>query len=166
MAPNYGLRSQYGHLSQIETFLMSNIAPQKHGLNAGVWLKAETKAANELSQDDRKPSSKSDDIKDLWVISGPVFEGEIKYIGDKKIAVPTGFFKIIVRQPYYRTSSAQAIAVYYPHEPGPWEQKEQFVSVDFIEEKTGLDFHPNLIDKSEDKMEKKVRGWDWEEIGD
>ena len=31
---------------------------------------------------------------------------------------------------------------------------------------SGLDFHPNLIDKSEDKMEKKVRGWDWEEIGD
>lgn len=163
MAPNYGLRTQYGHLAQTETFFMSNIVPQKHSLNGGVWLKAETKVADQLSQDDRKPK-KGDEIKDLWVISGPIYEGETKYLSDKKIGIPTAFYKIIVRQPYYKESSAQAIAIYYAHEPKEGEQKEQFVSVDYIEEKTGLDFHPNLIDKTENNIEKKKRGWDWEQI--
>jgi len=78
---------------------------------------------DQLSQDDRKPESKSDDINDLWIISGQIFEGEIKYISDKKMAVPTGFFKIIVRQSYYEESSAQTIAVYYPHDSGLAEEK-------------------------------------------
>lgn len=165
MAPNYGLRSQYGHLAQIETFLMSNIAPQKPGLNRYTWRYAEEKIAKKLAQDDRDPEKKGDDIKDLWVISGPIFEGQTKYIGDKKkIGVPTGFYKIIVRQPHFKTSSAQAIAIYYPHKPGPEEKKEQLVTIDFIEQKTGLDFHPNLIDKTENKLEKKTRGWNWKEI--
>lgn len=166
LAPNYGLRTQYGHLAQIETFLMTNIVPQKAGLNRYTWRYAEEKIAKALAQDDRDPSDKGDDIKDVWVISGPIFEGETKFFSDKKIGIPTGFFKIIVRQPTYYDSSAQAIAVYYPHEPKPGEEKEQFVSVDFIEEKTGLDFCPSLVDQFEDRLEEKVRGWDWKQIED
>jgi len=164
MAPNYGLRTQYGHLAQIETFLMTNIVPQKGSLNRYTWASAERKIADNLAQDDRRPNDGGDDIKDLWVTSGPVFEGEIKFFGEKKIAVPTGFYKIIVRQPFYYDASAQAIAIYYPHEPEAGEDKTQFVTVDFIEEKTGLDFHPNLVDGIEEKMEKKKRGWNWERI--
>ncbi len=164
LAPNYGLRTQYGHLTQIETFFMSNIVPQKAGLNRYTWRYAEEKIAKNLAQDDRDPTKKGDDIKDLWVISGPVFEGQVKYLGEKKIGIPTAFYKIIVRQPHFKVNSAQAVAIYYPHEPKQGEQKERIVTVDFIEDKTRFDFHPNLPDKTEDKMEAKKRGWDWKQI--
>ena len=117
-----------------------------------------------MAQDDRSPDNDGDDIRDLWVISGPIFEGEIKFFGEQTIAVPTGFFKIIVRRPSYYDTSAQAMAIYYPHEPEAGEDKEQFVSVDFIEERTDLDFHPNMIDRIENRMEEKKRGWNWEGI--
>jgi endonuclease G len=164
MAPNYGLRTQYGHLAQIETFLMSNIVPQKASLNRYIWADAEKKIANDLAQDDRDPDDPDDDIKELWVISGPIFEEQLQVFGEKKITIPTGFFKIIVRKKLYYDNSAQAIAIYYPHEPEGDEDKEQYVTVDFIEEKTGLGFHPNLVDSTEKNLEKKKRGWDWEEI--
>jgi endonuclease G, mitochondrial len=166
MAPNYGIRTQYGHLSQIETFLMTNIVPQDKSLNRYTWVSAEKKVANTLAQDDRDPDDDGDDIPDLWVISGPIFEGEIEHFGEKQIAIPDAFYKIIVRQKSYYDSSAEAIAIYYPHKPKDGEEKEQFVSVDFIEEKTGLDFHPNFIDKYEEKMEGKIRDWNWNKIED
>ena len=37
LAPNYGIATRYGAAAQKETFLMSNIAPQRHALNAGLW---------------------------------------------------------------------------------------------------------------------------------
>lgn len=162
MAPNYGIRSQYGHLAQLETFLMSNIAPQRPGLNRNIWQEAEAKIADSLSQDDRNPESRSDDVTDLWIISGAVFEGDITTFGEKKIAVPTGFYKIIVRRASYMESSAQAIAIYFPHEPKQDEPKYKFVSIDYLEELTKFDFHPNLIDSIEDKLEKQVRDWNWQ----
>lgn len=132
MAPNYGLRTQYGHLAQIETFIMTNIVPQKASLNRNIWADAEKRIVDVLAQDDRG-SGNSDDIKDVWVVSGPIFEGELEVFGDRKIAVPTAFYKIIVRRSTYWESSAQAIAVYYPHEPAEDEEREQFVSVNSIQ---------------------------------
>lgn len=164
LAPNYGIRTQYGHLCQIETFLMSNIVPQKPSLNRYTWRYAEEKIAKVLAQDDRDPADDDDDICDLWVASGPIFEGQIQTFSDKYIAIPTGFFKIIVRQRSYWDSSIEAIALYYPQEPATDADKEQFVTVDWVETKTNLDFHCNLTDKIEDKVEKNKRGWDWAEV--
>lgn len=41
MVPNAAINEQYGKLSQMETFLMSNVSPQKAELNRGVWVKLE-----------------------------------------------------------------------------------------------------------------------------
>jgi endonuclease G len=156
MAPNFGIRNQYGHIAQLETFLMTNIVPQRPSLNRYTWKDAEHDIASSLSQ--------QGDISDLWIISGVIFQGELNTIGDKKIAIPTGFYKIIVHRTSYTESSAKAIAIYYPHEPKQGEPKYKFVSIDYIEELTKFDFHPNLIDSVEDRLEKQVRGWDWQLI--
>lgn len=165
MAPNSGIRFQYGQLAQLETFLMSNIVPQHESVNriGKPWQDAEKKE-KELSQDDKGTEKSDDDVKDLWVTSGPIFEGDTKYLENKRIGIPSGFYKIIVRRNSYGDSSAQAIAIYIPHFPKPGEKKVQFVTVDEIEERTGFDFHPNLIDSIEDNMEKTKRGWDWKKI--
>lgn len=78
MAPNYGLRFQYGHLAQIESFFMSNIPPQHESLNTGVWMKAEHRIATDLAQDDNQTQKSGDDIKDLWGISGPSLKVQSK----------------------------------------------------------------------------------------
>ena len=135
---------------------MSNIAPQRPKLNQGIWLSAEKQIAK-LAQDDRGPGAK-DDIKNLWVISGPIFEGPLKRIGGTGVAIPDAFFKIVVRKTGYRNKTAQAIGLLYPHEPADAE-RERFVSVDLIEQMTGFDSHPNLEDRIEDRVEGEIRDW-------
>ncbi|NGX33200.1 MAG: hypothetical protein K1060chlam4_01261, partial [Candidatus Anoxychlamydiales bacterium] len=75
-----------------ETFLLSNICPQDHSLNSGLWF--------ELEKLSRDLTSK---YKHVDVISRPLFmpleknnKRFIKYplIGENDIAVPSHFFKI------------------------------------------------------------------------
>jgi len=164
MAPNYGLRTQYGHLAQMETFFMSNILPQHGNLNRHTWVDAEKKIANEYAQDDMGTNKTSDDIKDLWVVSGPVYGGEQETLGDTGIAIPTGFYKIIVRKKTFFDNSVQAIGLFYPHIEPYTDVAPQLKTIDWIEEKTGLDFHPNMTDNREDKLEETLRDMGWEKV--
>ena len=84
---------------------------------------------DELAQDDRGPGS-SDDIKNVWVISRPIIEGDLEVLGDKQIAIPTAFYKILVRRNSYWESSARAIALYYPQEREDYELKKNSPCVD------------------------------------
>ena len=45
LAPNFVIATRYGTQAQRETFLMSNIVPQKHALNAGLWKELEQRIA-------------------------------------------------------------------------------------------------------------------------
>lgn len=161
MAPNYGLRTQYGHLAQLETFFMSNILPQHKGLNQKRWADAE-KAIVAFANEDMGTRAAGDDIKNLWVISGPIYEGIIETLPNSGIAIPTGFFKIVVRQKTYFDTSVQAIGVYYNHDYANSDFAEKFVTINWIEDKTGLDFHPNLADTLENRLESKRHDWQWQ----
>ncbi|MBI5688539.1 MAG: DNA/RNA non-specific endonuclease [Verrucomicrobia bacterium] len=63
LAPNYAIATRYGTAAQRETFLMSNISPQRHSLNAGLWRELEQKIATSY------PAR----YGEVWVIVGPVF---------------------------------------------------------------------------------------------
>ena len=84
-------------------------------MNRNIWADTEKMIVDELAQDDRGPGS-SDDIKNVWVISRPIFEGDLEVLGDKQIAIPTAFYKIFVRRNSYWESCARAIALYHPQE--------------------------------------------------
>jgi endonuclease G len=164
MAPNFAIRSQYGHIAQIETFMMSNICPQKGSLNQGSWRVIEEKIAKILSQEDKADGKPV--IQDLWVVSGPIFDDDkpITYIGpDNDIAVPHKFFKIIIRRKSFRKESVQGIAVVYEQEP---ESSTPFTyhTIDEVEGMTGFDFCPKVEDEIQNKFEKKVRDIDWNKI--
>lgn len=45
MSPNYAIDTRYGRDAQLETFLMSNICPQRQSLNGGRWQQLEAKIA-------------------------------------------------------------------------------------------------------------------------
>ena len=67
-----------------ESFYMSNISPQNPSFNRGIW--------KTLENYERSLAIEKDTI---YVITGGILKGDLKTIGDNKVAVPEYFFKII-----------------------------------------------------------------------
>jgi endonuclease G len=121
------------------TFLMTNILPQYHDLNAGPWLRLEEHCEKLAKREGRE----------LFVMAGGVFppgKRVTNTIG-KDVAVPKTYFKIIVilqpgQGPNDVQSSTPVIAVIMPNETGiiseGWQKYR--VSVDEIERRTGYEF--------------------------
>ncbi len=83
-----------------ESFLLSNIAPQLHGFNAGIW--------EVLERDERIWAT---DRGEVAILAGPIFDGAPQTIGPDKVGVPSGFFKVIVDP-----KTSDTLAFLFPHE--------------------------------------------------
>ncbi|WP_395167217.1 DNA/RNA non-specific endonuclease [Francisella salimarina] len=117
-----------------ESFLLSNMSPQKAGLNRQGWERLET--------DERIWANMYDSI---YVYTGPIYKKQKihKTIGDNKIAVPDYFFKII-----YVPSKNQAIAFVMPNARVEKTKIANYrVSIKDIEQRTGLYFLTNIQDR-------------------
>ena len=68
-----------------ETFFTSNISPQKHDFNSGIWNRLEQKTRYWVNKE-----------KQLYVITGGILEAGLKTIGQEKVAVPKQFYKILL----------------------------------------------------------------------
>lgn len=66
------------------SFLMSNMTPQYHSMNAGAWKKLEMRVVDLAKM-----------YGDVKRICGPIFDEPIKYIGKNRVGVPTRFFNIV-----------------------------------------------------------------------
>ena len=122
-----------------ETFLTSNISPQKHEFNAGVW--------NRLEQKVRYWASRNNGV---FVVTGGVLENNLKTIGKDKVAVPNQFYKIILDN---NTGNTKVLAFLLPHKDSNKPLYEFVTSVDKIENLTGIDFFSELSDDIENKIE-------------
>ena len=87
MCPNHAIGAHFGAAAQEETFLMSNVIPQKHELNAGIWEELEHQ------ESDVYPN----DYGEVWVIDGPVFHEPARTLDRSGVAIPDACYKIIVR---------------------------------------------------------------------
>lgn len=121
------------------TFLMSNVSPQEHEFNSGVW--------NRLEQKTRFWATKYDGI---YVVTGGVLENNLPTIGTEKVAIPNQFYKIILD---YTKPEVKAIAFLVPHKDSNSALYSFVTSVDNIEALTRIDFFPELPDEIEDKLE-------------
>lgn len=128
-----------------ETFLTSNISPQDRDFNAGIW--------NALEQQVRYWAKKYDGV---FVVTGGVLKGNLKTIGNEKVAVPNLFYKII-----YDPENQKMIAFVMPNKDSKESLYNFVVSVDSVEVLTGIDFFPELDDELEDKLEAmdSYRNW-------
>lgn len=132
-----------------ETFLMSNICPQSHDLNEGVW--------NDLEQQCRTWAWRG---KDLYIVCGPIFDSKHpKTIGKSKvrISVPDRFFKVVLSA----SGDASAIGFIYPNTNTYEPMSDYCVSVDSIEAITGIDFYHILDDDLEDLIEAECNPRKW-----
>lgn len=130
-----------------ETFYTSNISPQKHDFNEGVW--------NRLEQKVRYWASKYDGI---YVVTGGVLEKNLTTIGDEEVTVPKYFYKVLLDN--YK-GNFKMIAFLVPHEDSEKPLYEFVVPVDQIEKMTGIDFFPKLNDKDEVMLEKNSDYKNW-----
>ncbi len=129
-----------------QSFLMTNICPQNHGLNKEDW--------NNLEMQCRTWARRYGEVT---IVCGPIFEGESRFIGRNKVQVPSGFFKVVYRE----KPQKKAIGFIFRNNGNrqPW--REQACSVDDVEERTGFDFFPQLPDDTEDLIEAEELLRDW-----
>ena len=130
-----------------ETFLTSNISPQEHNFNAGVW--------NKLEQQVRRWAKQYDGV---FVVTGGILNDPIDYIGSEKVSVPHAFYKVIYDN---RKDGVNMIAFLMPHQESTASLKQFVVSVDTLEDLTGIDFFPELDDDQETRLEQGINTRAW-----
>ncbi len=121
-----------------ETFLTSNISPQRHEFNAGIW--------NRLEQEIRRFARNK---KAVYIVTGSILKEGLPSIGNEQVSVPQQFYKIV-----YEPTSNLMIAYLLPHKESNQSLKEFIVSVDSIEQLTGVDFFSQLPDDIEEQLER------------
>ena len=131
-----------------ECFLMTNMCPQTHALNAGVW--------NSIEQQCRTWAKKYGKV---YIVCGPIFlNKQHRKLGKNKVVVPDAFFKVILRT----GKNPQAIGFICRNQSAKGLQKKDFVnSIDEVERITGYDFFSKLPDHVERKIEAKADLSNW-----
>lgn len=148
LAPNFAIATRYGSAAQRETFLMTNITPQKPFLNRLLWRDIEHRIA----------ASYGRCFSDVWVVTGPVFNEPVRRL-PSGVAIPDAFFKIIAD---LDGGHLRVMAFLISQDPVPYMRlRSGLVSVDRIEELTGLDFFPELPDELQADLEAKPAGRLW-----
>lgn len=130
-----------------ETFLTSNISPQEHQFNAGIW--------NRLEQKVRYWAKKNNGV---FVVTGGILKNGLKTIGDEGVAVPNQFYKVILDN---TKGEIKVLAFIMNHENSDLPLYKFVVSVDEVEALTGIDFFPQLDDAIEDKLEASSSYKNW-----
>lgn len=141
MAPNYVIDAVFGQGAQQETFLMSNIVPQRPELNQGPWKEFEQVVANRYLED----------YRELWVLTGPIYREPVQHF-PSGVAIPTAFFKIVVD--VVEPTGVRALAlVLEQNVADSGKMSQHLVTIDEIEAATGLDFLSLLDDEAELALE-------------
>lgn len=127
-----------------ESFYMSNICPQDHNLNTEDW--------NDLENKSREWARRYGKV---YIVCGPIYNGtRNEYIGDHRVKVPDAFFKVILIN---HDRKQAALGFYFENKAGERPLSEYLVSVDKLEDMTGLDFFSALPDDLENQLEKEIQ---------
>lgn len=126
-----------------ESFSMANMSPQNNSFNSGAW--------NRLEQAVRNFAIRENSI---FVVTGPIFieDEEPKYIGASKIRVPEFYYKVI----YDETPPEKMIGFIMANKGSKKPLSFFAVTVDEVEDATGLDFFSNLDDEKESNLESNI----------
>lgn len=146
MAPASDFR--YSDDAMAETFYLVNICPQNEFLNANDWEYLE-----------RQVRKWARDFGRVWVVTGPIYDRH-RYgtIGERNVAVPDAFFKAVLTGV---DGKYRSIAFTMKNDDSRQYLYDCMLSVNDLEELTGIDFFPNLDDAYEDKVEAQLRYSDW-----
>lgn len=147
MAPNEAVSESYGRQAQLDTFLMSNVVPQKPNLNQGPWRLFEEWVVDQAKEEDT-----------LWVVTGPIYDpDQTSYLPNTAIRIPTAFWKVVIDQ------QAGGLRVYgMIMEQGVARRSDRHsfqTTIDEIEARSGWDVLSELDDDIENALEATQVEW-------
>jgi endonuclease G len=141
------------HIQNSETFLLSNMSPQKPGFNRQKWRYLE-RAIRVLDSDDN--------VLETYVITGPVFDFEvpIRMIGTaddngKSIPVPSHFYKSVLVEE--KSGKLKMWAFEMKNDRLDGDLEDYRVSVAYLERRTGILLWDNLVGPEIDKEKARTR---------
>jgi endonuclease G len=160
MAPKSAMYHCYGATAVYDTFQLSNACPQLGELNNGPW--------GDLEDLIRENYSISCD--EVWIIAGPIFDdsngqghlakdAEHCSLPQKSIEIPDAFYKIIIDE---EDGEIRILAFIMDHSEGygygegdsiPGRLSGFLVSIDEIEDATGLDFFAWMDEAAQHNLE-------------
>lgn len=136
-----------------ETFLLSNMSPQKPKFNRNIWKKLEQKI---------RILDKKEDIYETYVICGPIFDFVIpvKSIGTEdgngvSLPVPNAYFKLILTE--NKNGTLQMSSFIIPNKKPEKPLIEYLVSTTFVERMSGVFLWDQLLGRKIQKEEKRIR---------
>lgn len=144
MAPAMDMRWDSQAMEQC--FLMTNICPQDHELNDGEWRHMEEAIHTWARRTDR-----------LVIFTGPILRNDAKRTGKHHdIAVPSKFYKVV-----YDPKQNKAIAFLFKNEMATSSWTNYAVTIDEVEQITGIDFLAALPDNVETTIESRqdIKNW-------
>lgn len=146
MAPNHAISLLYGKQAQIETFLMTNITPQKPSLNQKLWQRLE----------EIELESFTSKFKEVWVYTGPLFDEKTTHLKSSRfVEIPDAFYKIYAG--IEENGTIKVLAVIVPQNAKTNDRIEKYiVSIDEVERRSGFDFLHQLEDSLEIILEKEI----------
>jgi endonuclease G len=158
MVPRADIGYRYSADAQAGTFILTNICPQLEAHNSGIWQQLESIISGSLSGSIWTPGL-ADTFNQIWVVTGPVVEANPARL-PSQIAIPSAFYKIVVRE--RSPGDPVALAILTPHEDLDTAAMPDYItSVRRIEQVTGLNFFPDLPSATQETFENAVdvRGW-------
>jgi len=140
-------------LQNSETFLLSNMSPQKPQFNRGVWKRLEI-AIRELNA--------RSDIFETYVICGPIFDFDtpVKRIGTEdrnevSLPVPNAYFKSVLAE--NNKGKLHFWSFILPNQESDKELSEFLVPTVLVEQMSGIFLWERLLGKTIQREKSKVR---------
>lgn len=146
-----------------QTFYPTNMTPQIAGLNQQKWAGIENQVRDWAYGCDT-----------LYVVTGAVLQTvggnePISYTycksdSNKDVAIPNYYYKALLQ---YRdnngSKSYEAIALWVPHKAANGAATiNDAITIDQLEERTGIDFFPHLDDTTEERVESSINPARWQ----
>ncbi len=147
MAPSGDMK--WSSQAMQECFYLSNVCPQNHNLNKGLWNDLEKQVRRECRY-----------YKRIWVVCGPVMEGNKNgVIGEDRVKVPDAFFKALLA----RTKEGRYVSIgfLFPNKAGKGPLSSYAMTVDDLEEKIGMDLFYSLDTGVQEAVESRMDPWEW-----
>jgi endonuclease G len=122
-----------------ESFYYSNMSPQAASFNRGIWKRLESRT--------RKWA---EEYQQVFVVSGPLYLAKTKAIGPNEVIVPSHYYKAIL---VLNNDIQQAIGFIMPNKKSTNDIYHYAVSIDSIEEVSGLDLYSAIRNRYEKTIE-------------
>ena len=135
-----------------ESFYYSNMSPQLPGFNRGIWKRLE-----ELVR------TWAIEYNSVYIVTGPVLTNGLTSIGANKVSIPNYYYKVILD---YTEPGIKGIGFIIPNTSSGEPLHNYAVTIDSVEEYTGIDFYAALPDKQEKLIESSLclKCWSWKNV--